>query len=76
MDSALVQRVMFRTTAADIHAVTGLVQEYLCADHLAHRDLPDAPEWQQVGRELEHCLRLYLAGTPVPLARRVVSHSQ
>ena len=66
-----IQADMFRTTAADIHAVAGLVQEYVCVDHLAHRDAPTAPDWQQAGQQLEHCLRLYLAGNPIGTAKRL-----
>ena len=76
MDARLVQRAMFRATGADIHSVAGLVHEYGLIDRLAAANAPAPapdtarPSWSVTKSRIEHCLRLYVSGNPIPLAKR------
>lgn len=65
---------MFQATGADIHSVAGLVHEYgmvarLAAAHGRHAD-PAFPHWARSKSQIEHCLRLYIHGNSIALAKR------
>jgi hypothetical protein len=77
MDATLVQRAMHRATGADIHSVAGLVHEYGMVDRLAaaaagaHRPAGRArTTWSRTKSQIEQCLRLYIGGNPLALAKR------
>lgn len=75
MDATLVQRAMHRATGADIHMVAGLVHEYGMVDRLAAAG-PHRPAgrrrstWSRTKSQIEQCLRLYIGGNPIALAKR------
>jgi hypothetical protein len=77
MDALLVQRAMFKASGADIHAVANLVHEYGMVSQIAKGDVAEVqerrgdPDWGQSMEQIERCLRLYVRGTPIRLAKRL-----
>ena len=71
MDALLVQRAMFRASAPELHDVAGLVQEYDRADRLSQAAPDNDPHWATSRDQIEECLRLYVDGSPIRIAKRL-----
>lgn len=71
MDAFLVQRAMFVATATELHDVANLIHEYRAVDRLARASGVGMREtWARERRQLESCLRSFIAGQPLALAKR------
>lgn len=71
MDALLVQRAMFQASATELHDVANLVHEYRAVDRLAAMDgVGMRDTWVRERRQLESCLRSFIAGQPLAVAKR------
>lgn len=76
MDALLVQRAMFRANGSDLHAVANLIHEYGLAEKvLAGHGTGLTGEWGESRDAIEQCLRLYVAGSPIRMAKRLSGYT-
>jgi hypothetical protein len=72
MDALLVHRAMFRASGSELHDVAGLIHEYNLAARLAETHAtPDDHRWAHSRDQIEECLRLYVGGNPIRIAKRL-----
>jgi hypothetical protein len=72
MDAFLVQRAMFVASATELHDVANLIHEYRAVERLARASGVAGMRrtWARERRQLESCLRSFIAGQPLALAKR------
>lgn len=71
MDAYLVQRAMFVASVTELHDITSLIHEYRAVDCLAASMGAGISEsWAHERRQIESCLRSYIAGQPLAVAKR------
>jgi hypothetical protein len=76
MDTLLIHRAMFRASGSELHDVAGLIHEYNLTARLAEtHGTPDDCRWTQSRDRIEECLRLYVGGSPIRIAKRLSGYA-